>query len=217
MTLPPIKAGARESVGAYVLRRLLDAPGPVPSNELHIGAPDYMSGSSPSTTASHLYKLGILGRMLMEPNGTKGIRYLYYIADLDLIPKDFCWEFRAQAAHHGPRNRTKVRTPSDIFNTPGAPPDAMPDTNQQEPDMAPCTGEIASTPYIPGVTAPASVVATRQPEPVLHGVVDDGHHNKPQEPLGDGPYLVLATAKGSRRFAVAEAKALYAQLKEVFG
>lgn len=198
MSLPERKPGTLESVGAYVLRRLVDAGQPVPSNELHIGRPDHISESSPSSMASKLYTMGVLGRTLMEPNGQKDIRYRYHIADLDKLPPDFVWEFRYTSVHHGPREHTKPRSPSEIFN--------HADNDKEEPvgthpnkaaDYGLGQGALGHEGTMHPSTTPAA--------PTAHA---------PDLPK---PGVVVVFGGRARQLSVADARAVYAQLKDLFG
>lgn len=216
MSLPPIREGVRESVGAYVLRRLVDAGDTgILSCELHIGVPDHISPTSPSVAAGGLYRMGVLHRRL-ENNGKGGVRYRYTVADIDKLPKNFSWECRYKNKL-APHQRCDVspRSPSDIFNKADEPPTTtiatLPGVGHSTHDEADFTHRINPPAPIPAHNA--------------HGF-DDGaafRHTQPRHdppvsaPPDEGPHLLLVTHRGLRRYSILEAKTLYRQLQEVFG
>lgn len=176
------------SVRAYVLDRLTKSEEPLTSAQLAEGRPSYISEKSPGVAASKLYAMGVLGRKRV-PTWSGGVTVAYYLAEdgLDKLPKDFSWEGVPGRGHHSPRPRRSIPEKRQYAGDDGV-------ITQEEPDMT---------------TLPS-------PEAPLESKPADQQRAAPPA-VEPGVYVMLVTSAGARRVSVADAKALYAQLKELFG
>lgn len=222
MTLPPIKAGVQESVQAYVLRRLVDAGRPMTSEEIMEGCPSHITPSSCSKAASRLYAIAVLGRQRLI-NGKKGVTYQWYIADLNRIPKDFCWEAHPERSHSQPRPRRKPTTEPSPLNgkcdgvahIQEEPVDATQRiVSAENQHTLTSLGQVGGDPYIPGVSAPAGATSIYRPEEAA-GMPPQPP--RPEAPRPASPGIVVVYGGRAKQLSVADARAIYAQLKEVFG